>query len=123
VLLFGSALNRRCRTKNKSKSPRRPTADGKWGFDPADYRGQLELARDINCPELAVIAILRNHNTQRGGKFKCQPLKFTNEVLGKLGIRPDSKLNTLQKLEDLGYVDVVWGGAGKSPIVTVLKDF
>lgn len=97
-----------------------PKKEPSW--DKAYVDASLELARDINCPELAVVTLLRQRTNYNLAHGKGEWVELGNKTLDELGISKHQKYRVLEKMVAAGWVEVKMGKAGQAPtLVRMLR--
>ena len=86
-----------------SKQPRKP----KRLWCKFDYENQLELARKIRVPTIAVQAELYRQWYKLPGNDKSRPIALGNKIFRKLGFSHHDKFRALKHLEEMGSIEIV----------------
>ena len=70
-----------------------------------DYENQLELARKLRVPAIAVQAELYRQWYKLPGNDKSRPIALGNKIFRKLGFSHHDKFRALKHLEEMGFIE------------------
>ena len=71
-----------------------------------DYENQLELARKLRVPAIAVQAELYRQWYKLPGNDKSRPIALGNKIFRKLGFSHHDKFRALKHLEEMGFIEI-----------------
>lgn len=85
--------------------PRKTQAGREKGYDPAYLEEALNLGKEIQCPELVIVALIRNRFWWNVGQGKPDNfIELGNVTLARYGVSKFQKLRILKAMEQAGWI-------------------